>query len=756
MNSRERRASPPRLDPFVFPSSTVSRFALLILTVLGASLFLFNVMAYSFPGHTSNTLQTYAECRTLAPTPDLLPGSATQAPTAYTAASEAFTACVASVGRITAALTLGGVAALLGVAGAIYWLYPGWKIRREGLEPLEPEDAPELVAYLDDLSHEAGLSRAPTFLLNPLAPSNSGLAFGRFGRYYVVLNGGLAVQFYVDRPAFRAVMLHELAHLRNGDVNKTYFTVAVWWAFLGVALIPFFVSMLLEWDASLAFGVGWRALVLAGLVYLTRNAVLRAREVYADVRASVGEGPDGALDRVLQSLARPKPARWREAIPERWRRALDVHPDPDERRGALRETSGLFEMGGWEAFATGLSVSVAFPQVHSLLSLLAGTNAQLSLTSLALGFIFAPLIVGVAGLGAWRTTFVALIRGEAPRCAARLGLALGAGVVVGQALSFDAAAGTLGRSVSSGSGLFSGFGALWAVLLLVGLYLFLLWVAAGASQWLAVATTGRSVRRTCALGLFVASVVLAIWIGPFFWLSALGETAGPALFVTATLYAFLHPLTLLPLIILWAFPLSACLLRERTSLEAGWAFLDSSPLPSAPAAKVACRPGLAVTAGLAVGLAFCALLLAARLWLHASVPEATRDTNQYRMVFFGAQVAAAALMQAGVAAVVAGRVRRLGSLHGLCAAFVAGCAMTAGLLGLNVVFGGTSPPAFAFMVFKFVISGGALLALPVSLAVAVLASRIRRSRRPDDGRGRNDTSGGLFGDAVARELARNR
>ena len=755
MTSRAQRAPPLRLSPFVFPSTTGSRFALLILTVLGASLFLFNVMAYSFPGHSRNMLETYARCQALAPTPDLLPESATRAPTAFTAASEAFAKCTASVGRITAALTLGGVASLLGVAGAIYWLYPDWKIRRERLAPLEPEDAPELVAYLDDLSREAGLSRAPTFLLNPLAPSNSGLAFGRFGRYYVVLNGGLAVQFYVDRPAFRAVMLHELAHLRNGDVNKTYFTVAVCWAFVGVALIPFFIAMLLDWDSSLAFGVGWRALVLAGLVYLTRSAVLRAREVYADVRASVGEGAEGALDRVLQNLAEPKPARWREAIPERWRRALDVHPDPDERRAALRETSGLFEMGAWEAFVTGLSVSVAFPQVHSLLSLLAGSTTQIFLTSLALGFIFAPLIVGIAGLGAWRTTFVALIRGEAPHCEAKLGLALGAGVIVGQALSFDAAAGTLGQSVWAGPGLLSGFGALWAILLVVSLYLFVLWVVAGASQWLAVAATGRSVRRTCVLGLCVASIVLALWIGPFFSISALGGDAGLSLFVTAISYVLVQPLTLLPLIVLWAFPLSACLLRERTSAEAGWAFLDSPSLPSAPSAKTACRPGLAVAAGLVVGLAFCVLVLAARLWLHAEVPEATRDTNRYKFVFFGTQVAVAALMQAGVAAVVAGRVRRIGSLHGLCAAFVAGCTMTAGLLGLNLLFGGTASLAFVWMVFKFVVSGGALLALPVALAVAALASRIRASRRPND-EGRHDAPGGLFGEAVARELAKNR
>ena len=45
-----------------------------------------------------------------------------------------------------------------------------------------------------------------------------------------------------------------------------------------------------------------RLAVLALLVYLTRNAVLRSREVYADLRASVPDGPAGALRRVLAGL----------------------------------------------------------------------------------------------------------------------------------------------------------------------------------------------------------------------------------------------------------------------------------------------------------------------------------------------------------------------------------------------------------------------------------------------------------------------
>ncbi len=125
-------------------------------------------------------------------------------------------------------------------------------------------------------------------------------------------------------------------------------------------------------------------------------------------------------------------------------------------------------------------------------------------------------------------------------------------------------------------------------------------------------------------------------------------------------------------------------------------------------------------------------------------------------MFFAMQVAVAALMQAGVASVVAGRVRRIGSLHGLCAAFVAGCTMTAGIVGLNLLFGGSASPAFAWMVFKFVVGGGALLALPAALAVAALAARIRASRRPEDGGERNGAPGGLFGEAVARQLAKNR
>ena len=143
---------------------------------------------------------------------------------AFFAAEEALTQCMRPLFADSLWWMLGGTALVFILAAIIYWLTPIWKLKRGKLTPISTDDAPDVVAYLHDLCREVGLSRHPKFVWNPLNPVCSGLAFGRLGHNYVAVSGGLVTQFYTDRPAFRAVVLHELAHLRNGDVNKTYFT----------------------------------------------------------------------------------------------------------------------------------------------------------------------------------------------------------------------------------------------------------------------------------------------------------------------------------------------------------------------------------------------------------------------------------------------------------------------------------------------------------------------------------------------------
>jgi Zn-dependent protease with chaperone function len=321
-----------RLNPFCLPSDTGCRFALLIVTVFGSGLFVYNALALH-----KLSVQAYQRCLAFEPSAAELSGSAGRPlelkdPSVLVAKSQAFAACIRGVERSSAIWMLGGIAVLFLATLFIVWFIPAVKTRRSRLVPFSPEDAPDVVASLESMSREAGLTPPPRFLWNPLNTASTGLAFGRPGDPCVALTGGLVTQFYTDQAAFRAVMLHELAHIRNGDVNKTYFAVATWYAFLAVALGPFLVAM--SWD--FLSGQLWRVLVLAILVYLSRTAVLRIRETYADVRASVWDTPGGALRRVIAALLPPKENLW-----QKW---LRVHPTSAERSSALDNTENLFKI----------------------------------------------------------------------------------------------------------------------------------------------------------------------------------------------------------------------------------------------------------------------------------------------------------------------------------------------------------------------------------------------------------------------------
>ena len=418
---------------------------------------------------------------------------------------------------------LGGVAVLLATALAFFFAAPLVKLRRRRLEPFREDDAPDVAAELGGLVAEAGLERAPRFVWNPLNPSPGGLAFGRPGRYYVALSGGLVTTFYTDRPAFRAVVLHELAHLRNRDVAKTYFTVSIWWAFVLVAVLPFLVSLADE-DANTVFDLGWRLVALTVFVYLTRNAVLRAREVYADVRASTSEGVTPALTKLLGAMRAP-------ARP--WlNRLVGLHPSPAVRLRALEDPRGLFSLGTFEAFGAGIAATIAFAEVVTLVDFFA---VEALSTMWISALVFAPLAVGVVGLGAWRSAFGALALGERPRGSWRLGVALGVGFLVGQHFSLVAALGPDPTIISAKPWTLD---VLWSVVLLVGLGLFVAWITTSACTWLPVAAPSRSPAWASALGLVVAAGVLTVFMGIFFLVRTTRDVIEVSTSGTAELHDF--------------------------------------------------------------------------------------------------------------------------------------------------------------------------------------------------------------------------
>lgn len=716
---------PVRLNPFAFPSDTDFRFVLLVVAVLGASLFLYNAIYFSVSANQTYYLDTVAHCldirrQTVSSPPTTSEGLAT-ASEQMTAAQVAFEQCRAAAERANAVWALGGTALLLVVAGGIFWLLPVWKIRRSQLTLLSAEDAPDVLAYLEQLCQEARLACHPTFLWNPLNAISSALAFGRPGHYYVALSGGLVTQYYTDQPAFRAVVLHELAHLRNADVSKTYFAIAVWQAFVIAGLIPFAFSL---WNDPLDYilNLSWRVLGLTAIIFLMRNAVLRTREVYADIRASVWDGPAGALRRILAALPVSKARPWQRGF----------HPKAAERRRALDDTTPLFRMGFWVAFGTGAVAMVAVPNIVTILTSLLTGVPQSGLEFLGAVMIFAPLAAGVVGLGVWRSTFADLAQGGSWHKLTGLGIALGLGVIVGQALSLSSYIELSVDQQTEQAALSVFFELLWSMLLLVGLLLFIWWIFASASTWLEVAAAQRSPRPIYTIALVVAGFWLSLWFAFLITAHRLGPISLQLLMfdpLSVLWSVVLHPLTLLMLISLWAFPLAAWFWGRRTHsvAEASWAFLEAPPLAPLSAQQVPLRPRPAIITGLAGGVMYYILLLVIRLGLRLAVPEAQRTTDEFLLSFFMGTIALAALMQIGVAVIVAAWVRRLGWVHGLFAAFVAGCAMTLGNLGLNLLFGGTMNLTFVWYVFSQIVNDGALLALPFALAVSALSGWIRRS-----------------------------
>ena len=728
----ERR---PRLNPFAFPSDTAFRFGLLVAAVLGANLYVWQWIGGKT--RTEEELAGVVACGRLAP----FDARSTEE---FTAASAAFSACVADLYRYRAWWMLGGTAALLVVAAAIMIAAPLWITRRRKLRPLTAADAPAVVAEVADLAREQELD-PPRIFWNPLDASAGGLAFGHPGRYSVAIGGGLVVQQAVDPPAFRAVLRHELAHIRNRDVGITYFTLAVWYAFLLVAVVPFLVTLLGE-DAFV--GVAWRLVVLAALVYLTRNAVLRSREIYADLRASVPDGAGGALRRVLEALPHSRT--------DPLGRVRSVHPDPARRLAALDDTRPLFPLGAVVAFTAGLTATIAYESVVVLLGSFVSDAFDLRVLA---GVVFVPLAAGLIGVAVWREAFAAHAEGREPASPWVDGLALAAGFLLGPELALDRIAGaddTLLRDV------FQGEGILWTIALVAGLVLILAWIRTSASWWLR-GLGGTRPTLAQAAGLLVAGGALTVFTAVLYSMRQLGDamTLSRLLseqehgFVDAEVWAvpqwvwqfvrdgellvIVHKPYFVPVLaLLVLFPFAAVLAR-RGPPDASWAFLDPGGRLATP--PLTLRPLRPLAIGGLAGVGFLILAAIVRLGVHTIASAETRATDAAVLSFFVATVALALLVQflAGAAGAVRG-----GLVGALGAALVAGCFGWLGIVG-GPMLGGcieplslnpgpcawTVPAAFSWDVFKQVVAQGAILGLLGGIVV-VGAKALRRRRSSDE------------------------
>ncbi|WP_217144740.1 M56 family metallopeptidase [Streptomyces sp. AC627_RSS907] len=761
----------PRIDERAMGAGTTVRLALLVVLLLAAG------GAMMLPAVTSLHDRDALGCRLAA---GIDPDRSGDMASAVAALDQAvpYEACVDRYAPPPAPWQMYGWPVLLAAAAVLlFLLLPAWKIRRRRAVALESVDADgEIRARLAELAATAGLAELPRLVVDKAAVRTGAVVFGRNGRPVVCLDNGLLACRNSAPTRFRAVVLHEFAHIANRDVTVTYGTVALWRVFLALVLVPYVVwegrqvHSFLRWqlwstDTPALLRELLLPAVLFALVYLARSDVLRSREVYADL-AAVRWGAD--------------PGGWQTATPApagggRLRRAAaslrghwSTHPRWEERRDALADPAPLFGIRALPMFLTGAAAGMANSHLLSYLS----TYGMYSLWRIQLVSLApAALVAGVVGTALWRTVVHAVLTGGRVPTGARAGLWLGAGMGAG--------------------GLFTGYGmgggewlphrpAMLLVPLAAGVG-FAWWVTRCARLW-AGAWRGRSLRPPLLIGLAGATLVLSAW---FAWWAMDGSAwaAGASYSGSGTRQSLLQPtpgalppagtpavagaavpavvsaaaavwpvLTgfvaspLIPAaaVALWVMPLAAWATGRPTAAPPRWVAGalsggDRGPVPAGdpvPPLRRVLGPGLWSGAG-------CWLALAgAQAWMHTSQPGPQQRGGAYEVRYL-ALLFLALVGAAAVAAVVAGT--RTGRAHRLAGTLIAaGSAAVLGIAGALVLVsadGCVGPlntlesecswhPAWQLLQGNLarLVNGALVLAAAVAFLVSAAGSLARRTR----------------------------
>ncbi|GAA4079124.1 M48 family metalloprotease [Nonomuraea soli] len=533
-----------RAGPFTLPAATTTRFVLLVVLTTVTTMYAASALIDWEQVHWACVEE--AERQAAAPAAPGVP---------VPSVAEAYLSCDARASLGEGLYGLLVAATFVTMALFLHSLTPRRIVRRQGLIPLPAERYPEAAAEIGRLVTEAGVPGRGQVMIDPTDQNVRGRSFGAFGSWQVRLSLGAVRHHPARAAAMRAVLRHELAHIRNRDLDMVSLVRATWWLFLGGAVATVAVQAV-RWPEDLPRRL--LPLAVALMVALaTTAAISRVREHYADLRAA--DANRAAGDPAFPPV---------ESQPRRWARLLAWHPPVSVREQVVREPDRLLRPSPLEAVLTGATAGLAQPYLAAFATFLAGGEPRDGrvLAGVAIGV----LVAAVTGTAMWRDTLRTRGLGSGPSSGLMSGAALTAGLFIGIAGTLTTTDASLAAAMAHSLPAALASAAILLVLC-VGLCR---WHAVAADAWFEV--SARPVRA-----LAVSVIVGGAAFGSLFghWSASIGgmpdstvDTPLPAL-VFQTVTGLVSFTTLVPVVLALLLPLLPRLRRGTTGLPMSAVFV---------------------------------------------------------------------------------------------------------------------------------------------------------------------------------------
>ncbi|MDP2674824.1 MAG: M48 family metalloprotease [Dehalococcoidia bacterium] len=214
-------------------------------------------------------------------------------------------------------LIVGGVLGVV-IAFSSYWWSDKLALQMAGAREVTPDEEPQLHQMVEEVAYQAKLPKPKVYVVHNDAPN--AFATGRNPEHAVVAVT-TGIRRMLDERELRAVLGHELGHIRNRDMLINAVVAAIAIAIMVVARMLFWASLFGGRSRSGYGGLLSIGAILIGFIVaplaaaIVRAAISRSRESAADETGAQITGTPLALASALEKMQQAVQARPMEVNP---------------------------------------------------------------------------------------------------------------------------------------------------------------------------------------------------------------------------------------------------------------------------------------------------------------------------------------------------------------------------------------------------------------------------------------------------------